>query len=299
MLAINVFVFAFASSVAAFDASSPFLIANVKGLSASYLKYYLAAKRRLPEMLTELYISENLVFLRSINSAHLSAVHINDALNLIPCARITLVFDQPNIHASDLARFSDTFSALKDLMRSEASITIPYTLGSSSPIDAIKEKLTASCGFDSDLSFIGSNDNLSAKSSSVSPQIFVSKLQPFYGPIQAQQLAAKSNQAEITRLIDQIKQISSAEDDFVIVFASSSSESKKSSSLAKRSAATAQNSTFVPFNSRTYIQKYVLFNMGVFEGFVPLFIVIAVSLLGVNLLRSVQSPTKFEEPTRK
>ncbi|KAJ3240821.1 hypothetical protein HDU81_002674 [Chytriomyces hyalinus] len=102
---------------------------------------------------------------------------------------------------------------------------------------------------------------------------------------------------------DLISKLESLSTDYVVVFTSSNSVSK---GLIKRSdvtdtAATARagNTTFIPFNNRNFLQKYVLFNTGLFEGAVALILVVSVSLLGVNILVSVQTPTKFEQHAKK
>ncbi|KAI9352629.1 hypothetical protein BDR26DRAFT_849584 [Obelidium mucronatum] len=178
------------------------------------------------------------------------------------------------------------------MMTAESSIAIPYARGDNA-VEAIVSRLQQKCDITSQVKAVKGSDTLSLKDS----KIFVSELMTFAGSLSNQQVAASTNDETMTSLIEQIKSLTS---NHVVIFTSSKPAGQ---GLARRSvgstvSSSTTNSTFVPFKDRTFLQKYVLFNMGVFEGSISLFLVSFVSLIGVNLLRSVQTPTKFEEPAR-
>ncbi|KAJ3229296.1 hypothetical protein HDU81_005499 [Chytriomyces hyalinus] len=182
-------------------------------------------------------------------------------------------------------------------MTAESSITIPYarvTDGVQSVLTKLEEKCNAN---EVKLALSGSDITLG---SDASPRVYVSKLTSFTGSIENQQRTASENSKLLADLISKLK---SLQTDYVVVFTSSNSVAK---SMTKRSdhaetapLANAGNATFIPFNNRNFLQKYVLFNTGLFEGAVALLLVVSVSLLGVNILVSVQTPTKFEQHAKK
>ncbi|KAI8838177.1 hypothetical protein BJ741DRAFT_601712 [Chytriomyces cf. hyalinus JEL632] len=251
-------------SVRAFDGTSPFIIAQGHASGASILK---------------------------------SSSQFNDAIESIPCASITLVLDQPKVHASDLGRFSDSYSPIKDIMTDKSSISIPYARVTDG-VQSVLTKLEENCNANEvKLARSGSDISLA---SDASPRVYVSKLASFTGSMTSQQLIASENAKLMTDLISKLKNLQT---DYVVVFTSSNSVAKgmtKRSDHAETAPLTnAGNATFIPFNNRNFLQKYVLFNAGLFEGAVALILVVSVSLLGVNILVSVQTPTKFEQHPKK
>ncbi|KAI8837952.1 hypothetical protein BJ741DRAFT_148083 [Chytriomyces cf. hyalinus JEL632] len=263
-ISLAVFAASLLHSVSAFDGTSPFIIAQGGANRGSTLK---------------------------------QTNQFNDAIETIPCASVTLILDQPKVHASDLGRFSDSYSAIKGMMSDASSITIPYarvTDGVQSVITKLSEKCNAN-----DATTVLSASDISTASAD-SPRVFVSRLASLTGSMEHQQLAASENSKTMSDLIAKLETLAT---DYVVVFTSSNSASQslvKRSDVAETGAiARTGNTTFIPFNNRNFLQKYVLFNTGLFEGAIALFLVISVSLLGVNILVSVQTPTKFEQHAKK
>ncbi|ORY37902.1 hypothetical protein BCR33DRAFT_721105 [Rhizoclosmatium globosum] len=246
--------------VLAFDGSAPFIIAQGQGSAG-----------------------------RSMSPLN-PATSLEAAIESIPCADVTLIFDQPKVHASDLSRFSKNFAAIKELATEGSSIIVPYARGENA-VEAIVSRIQQHCNINSQAKAVDVNDILSLDVS----RIYVTKLASFSGNIETQQKVATLNEKIMNSLIPKAKALSTSH---VIIFTSSNIESRGIQRRTDTPIST-KNSTFVPFNNRTFIQKYVLFNMGVFEGSISLFLVCFISLIGVNILRSVQTPTKFEEPARK
>ncbi|KAJ3251894.1 ATP synthase complex assembly protein atp12 [Chytriomyces hyalinus] len=263
-ISLAVFAASLLHSVSAFDGTSPFIIAQGGATRGSTLK---------------------------------QTNQFNDAIETIPCASVTLILDQPKVHASDLGRFSDSYSAVKGMMSDASSITIPYARVTDG-VQSVLSKLSEKCNANDATTVLSASDISIA--SADSPRVFVSRLASLTGSMEHQQLAASENSKIMSDLITKLESLAT---DYVVVFTSSNSASQ---SLAKRSdvaetglTARAGNTTFIPFKNRNFLQKYVLFNTGLFEGAIALFLVVSVSLLGVNILVSVQTPTKFEQHAKK
>merc|ERR1719468_148123 len=60
-----------------------------------------------------------------------------------------------------------------------------------------------------------------------------------------------------------------------------------------------QTNLSIPFSKRSIFQKYVFFNAPIFMGIFSMFFVVLIALIGVQMIASLQTPTKFMDPHRK
>ncbi|KAJ3025712.1 UNVERIFIED_CONTAM: hypothetical protein HDU68_006794, partial [Siphonaria sp. JEL0065] len=142
-----------------------------------------------------------------------SSASLETAIESIPCADLTLIFDQPKVHASDLSRFEGSFSALKGLMTPNSSILIPYARGDNA-VAAIVSRLQQKCDPTSQTKAVGETDTLSLEES----KIYVSQLSSLTGNIESQQAASVANERTMSALIQQVKSLTP---NHVVVFTSS------------------------------------------------------------------------------
>ncbi|KAJ1552474.1 hypothetical protein HK405_011191 [Cladochytrium tenue] len=218
---------------------------------------------------------------------------------ILTCPLVSLVVQQPKVHAHDVQRHADALPSFKAVF-GPPSVKIPFVEGDMSlsrVLDSLSKcgelaVLPMSDGASSFLRrFVARELSSDAADASVKrdlPEdknglVYIATLPPFDGSV----AKAAANDASLDKWVARLR---SQTDDVQIIFASPLVKSR----LSRRATSSSSNTT-VPFAKQPILQKYIFFNSGLFEAIVALVLLISIVLFGVNALTSLQTPTKFEK----
>ncbi|KAJ3414969.1 hypothetical protein HDV05_005800 [Chytridiales sp. JEL 0842] len=168
----------------------------------------------------------------------------------------------------------------------DQSVSIPYLYGEenvNSVVDSIKSKCTAQ---EYDVKRV---DDAIVESES-NPVIVQLKLSSFKKDGTPLATLAESNAA----VFDLIQKISKKTDDYLVIYTSDATEKLKAGFEKRAASAPGSSAVPLPFKNRPILDKYILFNNGVFEATVALIIFIIIAVVGINVLGAIQTPTKFD-----
>ncbi|KAJ1539636.1 hypothetical protein HK405_012629 [Cladochytrium tenue] len=199
---------------------------------------------------------------------------------ILACPLVSLVVQQPKVHAHDVQRHADALPSFKAVF-GPPSVKIPFVEGDMS-LSRVLDSLSK-CG---ELAVLPMSDDASVKRDLPEDKnglVYVATLPPFDGSV----AKAAANDASLDKWVARLR---SQTDDVQIIFASPLVKSR----LARRATSSSSNTT-IPFAKQPILQKYIFFNSGLFEAIVALVLLISIVLFGVNALTSLQTPTKFEK----
>ncbi|KAI8583862.1 hypothetical protein K450DRAFT_220325 [Umbelopsis ramanniana AG] len=199
--------------------------------------------------------------------------------------KVVAIVDQPEIHTSDFAQYSDALESIKK-HSSEAATRIQHQyIDKHVDIDQLVGRIAQLCG--STLAI-------------VNPQ-GISKDEIYNGngntvallelPSAHSEMSLAKNDALVDDLIKAIEE--NVGDDYAVILTSSAAKAplhSKRSTFEKR----APNNVNAPI-----FQKYQLFNTGVFMAIAVVAMFIGIVVIGISWLGSIQTPARFDSKPKR
>lgn len=231
------------------------------------------------------------------SSTSFSSVSDNLA-KIIPCGQVTVIAEIPELHASDLLKYSQSFEYVKaaaspentfvSIAHLDSSDTNPSSVSSSQLLIKSIEKSCKSVILEkiNSLDDLISVINSSTQDEEGDPltRILLITLEPFKHHNNLERVVLKKND-------DFLRQVSNSlplQHTFMLTGGPSPRK------LEKRAAPITAAPKFIPFEKRTIFQKYVFFNTGILASLFIILILITILLAAVMSVASLQTPTRFE-----
>ncbi|KAI8815938.1 uncharacterized protein EV422DRAFT_510180 [Fimicolochytrium jonesii] len=229
------------------------------------------------------------------------------------CAKFNILFAQEDLQSLDLMRLHGSTQRLRKAIEdSTTKIQVPFVPAMSSDAEDVVGWLRRSCAkrevVVSRLSVDSALRTLFRDTAN--PQLLIVRL-PSAGhaapsdgsprDISTRAAVMDKNDEFISSVLDEVKKV--AGDDWTAVL-TGLQLSEAALSLQRRSATqpahpllsarAATNWTAIPYSKRPIFQKYVFFSPGLFMCITAMIPIVVVALLGVRILMSIQTPSRFE-----
>ncbi|KAI9208430.1 uncharacterized protein BJ171DRAFT_207329 [Polychytrium aggregatum] len=213
----------------------------------------------------------------------------SDVLSRIDCRSVNILFQQPEIHASDFAQYQSSMSQMKQaVLSAESSFSIPYVVADDEREFAreIVTHFKTVCGSDATVIRASSADDIPSLDGSKIYIILVS-LAPIKGRDgRVQRPVVEANDALISAIIDRV---SASTSDYFALYSAGGDMQRLG---ARTSTATTQT---VPFKKRSLLNQYIFINTGIMSASLPIILGIVVAFVGINILLGVQAQSRFDK----
>ncbi|KAJ3042016.1 hypothetical protein HDV00_008308 [Rhizophlyctis rosea] len=212
-------------------------------------------------------------------------------LDPIGCRKVNVIFNQQDLHASDLSRLSTSLPFLKRAVSDAASsVEVPYVSGAhgvpTSVVDGVSSVCQEGNGKQVVVIPIEDDTQLPALEEGAS-YIFTTTLPSFRFSGAETDAMSKSDHI----IADIMAKIQAITEDWVAMYTSAGPVVV----LHKRADTTA---TTTPYSKRSVFQKYVFFNSALFMCIGAIAPIIIIGLIGVKMLTTLQTPDRFDNPRK-
>ncbi|KAG0077635.1 hypothetical protein BGZ92_001838 [Podila epicladia] len=194
-------------------------------------------------------------------------------LDMVDCHKAILVVDEPELHSSDLGQRGRT--GLKtQIQGAESSLQIPFVNGGVD-LESLAEQLATKCN----APFVDANVDRDFEVKA--PSVIFKTLNSD---------SVEENDSIFTKIVSNLE--SQVQDNFLVLYSSSQTKDfPKKHRLSTRQLPVQPS----PSKPAGLFHTYTFFSQGIFMGFLVVFIVIPIAIMGVFWNLSVQQPQRFEK----
>ncbi|KAI8920810.1 hypothetical protein DFJ77DRAFT_447408 [Powellomyces hirtus] len=210
----------------------------------------------------------------------MSRSELRNVVTGVGCAKINVVFEQTDLHPLSFKQMHKTTSHLRRSFAESPSSAQVLFVPSASSLDDVVLGIKDACGADVTVTRLQDETSIPDLIATGKPQILTIPLAP---------PNTKKNSADTTiaRTLEAVSKAVGS--DWIAMLTGVESEMHI---LQKR--ATAAAASVLPYSKRPIFQKYVFFSPGLFMCIFAMLPLVIVALLGVRILMTIQTPTRFE-----
>ncbi|KAJ3296192.1 hypothetical protein HK104_001880 [Borealophlyctis nickersoniae] len=228
--------------------------------------------------------------------------NLHTVIDNVGCPHVNVVFNQLDLHASDLPRLSSSLENLRSSVNdAKSSIQIPYLANAASAPSSVVQSLKAVCKeagqTDIVVAKIGADGSL--------PKIVPGRHYILKATFKRFREAGIGNgeedaMANSDRFVGKVmSEVDAITKDWAAFYTSTGPFKPAAMHRRAEPSGSAQQIFTDPYSKRSLFQKYVFFSDGLFMCIASTIPLVIIGIIGVRVLMSVQSPTRFEQPKKE
>ncbi|KAI8593160.1 hypothetical protein BDZ88DRAFT_187526 [Geranomyces variabilis] len=211
-------------------------------------------------------------------SAVSSRAQLRDLVTGAGCAKVNIVFEQADLHPLSLKQTQATTHRLRRSLADAPTTAKVFFVPAAESLDDVVAGLKDACGASAAVSYYSNDAKFEAASQ---PRILRVALD-------APSVHSDAPDATIARTLAAVNAV--VGDDWTAVLSGVQTPGF-SHTVQKRATA---STSLLPYSKRSLFQKYVFFSPGLFMCIFAMLPLVIVALLGVRMLMTIQTPSRFE-----